>query len=189
MANCTVHTDFGELGTHKGYVADVGYDSGDEETQIDIIYEDQDIGAMPIATALEARSFTKKGRAEINYTENFDLIPIQVRPKRPGGHKFKKAQQMRTRVSPIGPGLRKPDGARPIEKKQGRQTRSTTVRSVRNTKKQGTKQKGPREGIYREAFTEPSIFKSRALFTGRRRQSERVAPGLGPGPAGGLKER
>ena len=37
MANCTVHTDFGELGTHKGYVADVGYDSGEEETQIGII--------------------------------------------------------------------------------------------------------------------------------------------------------
>ena len=42
-----------------------------------------------------------------------------------------------------------------------------------------------RATIDRTAFTEPSIFKHGAVFTGRRRKEERVAPGLGPGPAGG----
>ena len=57
------------------------------------------------------------------------------------------------------------------------------------SQKKNKKQNTPEKGICRTAFTEPSIFKHRAVFTGKRRQDERVAPGLGPGPAGGLKER
>ena len=57
-------------------------------------------------------------------------------------------------------------------------------------KKKGIEQKrAAHGGKERTAFTEPSIFSYRAWPTGKRRQSERVAPGLGPGPAGGVKER
>ena len=56
-------------------------------------------------------------------------------------------------------------------------------------KKDIAQRRAAQEGIERTAFTEPSIFACREMSTGRRRQSERVAPGLGPGPAGGLRER
>ena len=52
LLNCEVSTDFGDMGIHKGYIADVGYDSEDDETQIDIIYEDQDIRTVRAIEAL-----------------------------------------------------------------------------------------------------------------------------------------
>ena len=72
-------------------------------------------------------------------------------------------------------------------KKRGRKARPRAAKT--GSQKKNKKQNTPEKGICRTAFIEPSIFKHRAVFTGKRRQGERVAPGLGPGPAGGLKER
>ena len=70
---------------------------------------------------------------------------------------------------------------------RGRKARPRAAKT--GSQKKNKKQNTPEKGIYRTAFTEPRIFKHRAVFTGKRRQDERVAPGgLGPGPAGGLKK-
>ena len=53
LLNCEVSTDFGDMGVHKGYVADAGYDSDEGETQVGIIYEDQDIRTVNITEALK----------------------------------------------------------------------------------------------------------------------------------------
>ena len=62
------------LGTHKGYIADVGYDSGDEETHIDIIYEDEDVETTTVAEALQKRSFHQEGRSR-EPDRTFELVP------------------------------------------------------------------------------------------------------------------
>ena len=61
LLNCEVHTDFKEMGIHKGYVADAGYDSEEGETLVDIIYEDQDIRTVSITEAFQQRELKPKG--------------------------------------------------------------------------------------------------------------------------------
>ena len=102
LLNCEIHTDFGKLGTHKGYIADVGYDSGDEETQIDIIYEDQDLETTTVTDALQKRSFHQEG-GNWEPDRNFELVPIKIRPRQPGGYrKTNKKERDYTIVSPAG---------------------------------------------------------------------------------------
>ena len=92
-------------------------------------------------------------------------------------------------VSPRGQAVQKAvdeihNRSRAVKKTRAR------VANDKAARKKGIEQKRAAQGgKERTAFTEPSIFAYRALSTGKRRQSERVAPGLGPGPVGGVKER
>ena len=186
LLNCEIHTDFGKLGTHKGYIADVGYDSEDEETQIDIIYEDQDVETTTVAEALQKRSFHQEGRCR-EPDRTFELVPIKLRPRKPGGfRKTNKKERDYIIVSPTGKGAEAPIQAKKKQRRKGRKTRSSAKQGGRSatSAKRTASRNMPNEGIYRTAFTIPSIFKSRALLTGKRRQRERAAPGLGPGPSG-----
>ena len=75
-------------------------------------------------------------------------------------------------------------------KRTGRKTRARVTNDKAARKKDIEQRRAAQEGTERTAFTEPRILACRAMSTGRsRRQSEKVAPGLGPGPAGGLRER
>ena len=187
LLNCEVSTDFGEMGTHKGYIADVGYDSEGEETQIDIIYEDQDIRTIGAIEALQQRELHPKGGG-CDFEETFALKKIRLRPKKQGNWKGRTKNYNATLVSPTGYAVqaaaaeirnrtntRRKTRAREAENKTAR-TRSIEQRRTAQEGNQGT------------AFTEPSVFADRALSTGKRRHSERVSPGLGPGPAGGIRE-
>ena len=68
-----------------------------------------------------------------------------------------------------------------------RKTRAAVAHSKARRQQNITQQRAAQEGNQRTAFSEPSVFAYREMSTGRRRQSERAAPGLGPGPAGGGK--
>ena len=70
-----------------------------------------------------------------------------------------------------------------------RKTRATIAIGKARRQQNMMQRREAQRGEQRTAFSEPSIFACRAMSTGRRRQSERAAPGLGPGPAGGVKER
>ena len=200
LLNCEVHTDFGEFGMHKGYIADINppgaktketFSLADEEkTQIDIIYEDQDVVTTTIVDTIQKRSFGKEESTDTTENQDFELVPIQIRPRKRAGGKYnwRKTNENRTRiiVSPMGIQLETATENQEA-KKRGRKARPRAAKT--GSQKKNKKQNTPEKGICRTAFTEPSIFKHRAVFTGKRRQGERVAPGLGPGPAGGLKER
>ena len=92
-------------------------------------------------------------------------------------------------VSPKGQSIQKAVDEIHNRSRAAKKTRAR-VANDKAARKKGIEQKrAAHGGKERTAFTEPSIFSYRAMPTGRRRQSERVAPGLGPGPAGGVKER
>ena len=71
----------------------------------------------------------------------------------------------------------------------GRRTRASVAENKTARTRDIEERRTAHEGDQGTAFTEPSVFADRALSTGKRRHSERVAPGLGPGPAGGIRER
>ena len=73
--------------------------------------------------------------------------------------------------------------------KAGKKTRARSAKIQADKRSVIERRRKAQEGTQRFAFTEPSIFAYRAMSTGRRRHSERAAPGLGPGPAGGIRER
>ena len=68
------------MGIHKGYVADAGYGSDGEETQVDIIHEDQDIRTVSIKEALQKREFGSRSDFD-DPTEAFELREIRLRPR------------------------------------------------------------------------------------------------------------
>ena len=70
----------------------------------------------------------------------------------------------------------------------GRRTRASVAENKTARTRDIEARRTAHEGDQGTAFTEPSVFADRALSTGKRRLSERVAPGLGPGPAGGIRE-
>ena len=74
----------------------------------------------------------------------------------------------------------------------GKKTRARAANTKAARKRDIEQRRTAQEGKEYTAFTESSIFAYRAMSTGRRRHSERVAPGLGPGPAaagGMIRER
>ena len=130
MLNCEVYTDFGELGVHKGCIADVGYDSGEGETQIDIIYEDQDVETLTATEALQTRRFQKETKDEENNKRNFELAPMKIRTKHRGRekcNKTKKLGNMSIVVSPTNTLGREPNRIKAKRKRQSRKTRLSTV--------------------------------------------------------------
>ena len=92
-------------------------------------------------------------------------------------------------VSPKGQPIQKAVDEIHNRKNTGKKTRARVANTKAARKRDIEQRRTAREGKERTAFTEPSIFAYRAMSTGRRRHSERVAPGLGPGPVGGVKER
>ena len=92
-------------------------------------------------------------------------------------------------VSPKGQYIQKAADEIHNRTRTGRKTRARMTNDKAARKKDIAQRRAAQEGTERTAFTEPSIFAYRAMSTGRRRQSERVAPGLGPGPVGGVTER
>ena len=203
LLNCEVHTNFGEFGMHKGYIADINppgantenttSPADEEKTQIDIIYEDQDVVTTTMVDAIQKRSSGSDNSTDTTKNHDFELVPMQLRPRKRAGSKYNwgKTNANRTRiiVSPMGI-QPETDTEKQEAPKRGRKARPRTAKtgSQKKNKRGGGKQNTPEMGICRTAFTEPSIFKHRAVFTGKRRQDERVAPapGLGPGPTGGL---
>ena len=187
LLNCEVSTDFGDMGIHKGYIADVGYDSGEDETQIDIIYEDQDIRTVRAIEALQQRELHPKGR-ECDYGETFSLNKIRLRPKKQGNWKKRTRHHNNTIVSPTGDAVQAAKTEIRNRASTGRRTRASVAENKTARTRDIEERRTAHEGDQGTAFTEPSVFADRALSTGKRRPSERVAPGLGPGPAGGIRE-
>ena len=188
LLNCEVSTDFGEMGIHKGYIADVGYDSAEDETQIDIIYEDQDIRTISAIEALQQRELHPKG-GECDLEEAFALKKIRLRPKKQDSWKRRTQNHNTTLVSPAGYAVQTEAAEIRNRTNKGRKTRAQVAENKKARARSIEQRRTAQEGNQRTAFTEPSIFADRALSTGKRRLSERVSPGLGPGPAGGLRER
>ena len=187
--NCEVHTDFGELGVHKGYIADAGYDSENDETQVDVIYEDGDIRTVAIVEILQQREFQPPG-ADEGKNGAFPLIKIQPRSKkRNSAWACNRKKRPNTMVSPQGSPTQLAVTEARSRGNLNRKTRATIAAGKVRRQRNIIQRRKAQEGEQRTAFSESSIFAYRAMPTGRRRQSERVAPGLGPGPAGGVKER
>ena len=119
----------------------------------------------------------------------FELRKIRLMPRTRGLRKKQHRTKETVMVSPRGQAIQKAvdeihNRSRAVKKTRAR------VANDKAARKKGIEQKRAAQGgKERTAFTEPSIFAYRALSTGKRRQSERVAPGLGPGPVGGVKER
>ena len=176
------------VGAHKGYVADAGYDSEEEETQVDIIYEDQDIRTVSIKEALQKREFQLGGNSE-DPSETFELRKIMVRPRKSRAWKKRHRPPEITVISPKGQSIQNAVVEIQNRKQSGRNTRARAAKTKAARKTNVEQRRRAHEGEKRMAFTEPSIFSDRAMSTGKRRHSERVSPGLGPGPAGGLRER
>ena len=173
--------------TKGRYIADVGYDSGEDETQIDIIYEDQDIRTVRVIEALQQRELHPKGR-ECDYGETFSLNKIRLRPKKQGNWKKRTRHHNNTIVSPTGDAVQAAKTEIRNRASTGRRTRASVAENKTARTRDIEARRTAHEGDQGTAFTEPSVFADRALSTGKRRLSERVAPGLGPGPAGGIRE-
>ena len=188
LLNCEVRTDFKEMGIHKGYVADAGYDSEEGETLIDIIYEDQDIRTVSITEAFQQRELKPKGSTN-DLTEAFELRKIRLKPRKRGLWGKQHRTKETITVSPKGQSIQLAVKEIHNRSKGERNTRARAAEGKAARKKDIEQKRAAHEGKERTAFTEPSIFAYRAMSTGRRRQSERVAPGLGPGPVGGVTER
>ena len=188
LLNCEVHTNFGELGIHKGYIADAGYDSEEGEAQIDVIYEDGDVRTVAIATALRQRALQPPGVNE-DSASAFALKKMQLRPKQKGAWARNRKKRLHTIVAPQGIPMHIAAAEACSRGTHNRKTRAAVAHSKARRQQNITQQREAQEGNQRTAFSEPSVFAYREVSTGRRRQSERVAPGLGPGPAGGVKER
>ena len=93
-------------------------------------------------------------------------------------------------VSPKGQTIQKAVDEIHSRNRTGKKTRARVAKTKAARKRDIEQRRTAHEGKERTAFTEPSIFAYRAMSSGRRRHSERVAPGLGPGPAaGGIRER
>ena len=182
----TGHT--GDMGLHKGYVADAGYDSEEGETQIDIIYEDQDIRTVSIKGALQKREFKSAGSSS-DPTEAFELKKIRLKPRKQGAWKKQRRLQGTAMVSPTVQSTQTAIEEIHNRSAPGKKTRTSIANTKAARKRDIEQRRTAQEGKEYTAFTESSIFAYRAMSTGRRRHSERVAPGLGPGPAGGIRER
>ena len=187
LLNCEVSTDFGDMGIHKGYIADVGYDSAEDETQIDIIYEDEDIRTVRAIEALQQRELHPEG-GECDYEETFSLKKIRLRPKKQGNWKKGTRHHNNTIVSPTGDAVQAAKTEIRNRASTGRRTRASVAENKTARTRDIEERRTAHEGDQGTAFTEPSVFADRALSAGKRRHSERVAPGLGPGPAGGIRE-
>ena len=188
LLNCEVRTDFKEMGIHKGYVADAGYDSEEGETLIDIIYEDQDIRTVSITEAFQQRELKPKGSTN-DLTEAFELRKIRLKPRKRGLWGKQHSTKETITISPQGQAIQLAVTEIHNRSKGERNTRARAAEGKAARKKDIEQKRAAHGGKERTAFTEPSIFAYRAMSTGRRRQSERVAPGLGPGPVGGVTER
>ena len=189
LLNCEVHTDFKEMGIHKGYVADAGYDSEEGETLVDIIYEDQDIRTVSITEAFQRRASKPKGDTN-DLTEAFELRKIRLKSRKRGLWGKQHRTKETITVSPKGQAIQLAAKEIHNRSKGGRNTRARAAEGKAARKKDIEQKRAAHGGKERTAFTEPSIFAYRAMSTGRRRQSERVAPGLGPtGTSRGGKER
>ena len=189
LLNCEVHTNFGELGIHKGYIADAGYDSEDGETQIDVIYEDGDVRTVAVAKALRQRELQAPD-VNRDSASTFALKKIQLKPKQKGAWARNRKKRPHTIVVPQGIPIHIAAAEARSRGTHNRKTRTAVAHSKARRQQNITQQRAAQVGNQRTAFSEPSVFAYRAMSTGRRRQSERAAPGLGPGPAGGVvKER
>ena len=91
-------------------------------------------------------------------------------------------------VSPTGQYVQKTVDEIHNSNRKGKKTRARVAKTKAARKRDIEQRRTAHEGKEKAAFTEPSIFAYRAMSTGKRRHSERVAPGLGPGPAGGIRE-
>ena len=188
LLNCEVSTDYHEMGIHKGYIADVGYNSDDNETQMDIIYEDQDIRTTSVSEIMNQRELRPKGE-DCDPEEAFTLKKIRPRPRGHNGRKRQNNNQGATLVSPNGRAIHIALAQTRSRQNTGKKTRADAAKKKAARKRAIQQRRNAQEGTQRTAFTEPSVFAYRAMSTGKRRHSERVAPGLGPGPVGGVKER
>ena len=121
-------------------------------------------------------------------TDTFPLVKIQLRPKRKGAW-MRNRKRLNTLVSPKGIPTQLAAVEACSRGNHNRKTRATIAIGKAKRQQNMMQRREAQRGEQRTAFSEPSIFAYRAMSTGRRRQSERAAPGLGPGPAGGVKER
>ena len=110
-------------------VADVGYNSDDDETQMDIIYEDQDIRTVNIKEALQKREFKSTG-SNSDPAEAFELRKIRLRSRKQGAWKKQSRPQGTAMVSPKGQTIQKAVGEIHNRNRTGKKTRAR----VANTK-------------------------------------------------------
>ena len=155
---------------------------------LDIIYEDQDTRTVSVKEALQKREFQLDGNSE-GPSETFELRKIRVRPRKSRVWKKRHRPPEVTVISPKGQSVQNAVVEIQNRNQSGRNTRARASKTKAARKTSVEQRRRAQEGEKRIAFTEPSIFADRALPTGKRRHNERVSPGLGPGPVGGLRER
>ena len=142
---------------------------------------------MNITEAFQKREFKSTG-SNSDPAEAFELRKIRLRSRKQGAWKKQSRPQGTAMVSPKGQTIQKAVDEIHNRNRTGKKTRARVAKTKAARKRDIEQRRTAHEGKERTAFTEPSIFADRALSTGKRRHSERVAPGLGPGPAGGIRE-
>ena len=113
---------------HKGYVADAGYDSDDEATQIDVIYEGGDLRTVNVGEALLQREFQTPGGDSVP-SSPFELRKMQLRPKRPAAGACHKRAKLSTTILPKGIPMHLAASEVNSRRKHNRKTRAATAGS------------------------------------------------------------
>jgi hypothetical protein len=136
----------------------------EEKTQIDIIYEDQDVVTTTIVDTIQKRSFGKEESTDTTENQDFELVPIQIRPRKRAGSKYnwRKTNENRTRiiVSPMGI---QPETATENQeaKKRGRKARPRAAKT--GSQKKNSKSRIHPKRAYVEQPSQNRAFSSTGL--------------------------
>ena len=130
---------------------DAGYDSEEKETQVDIIYEDQDIRTVSIKEALQKREFQLDGNSE-DPSETFELRKIRVRPRKSRVWKKRHRPPEVTVISPKGQSIQNAVVEIQNRKQSGRNTRARAAKTKAARKTSVEQRRRAQEGEKRIAF-------------------------------------